>query len=176
MTHNLKIDKLGMPYMGSKRRLSKKIVDEILNANPNTKYIYDLFGGGGAISFEAIQRNQIKKVFYNELNTGVSELLKKIQKDGVTEEFFKWISREEFLENKDKDCWYGGLCKVCWRFGNNQKNYLFGKDIEPIKKIAHQAIIGKDTKALNELSEMLGVELPKQIINLSRTKGRQQLS
>jgi site-specific DNA-adenine methylase len=41
--------KLGIPYMGGKRKLSKQIIDFILAKNPNCKYFYDLFGGGGAI-------------------------------------------------------------------------------------------------------------------------------
>ena len=68
---------MAIPYMGSKRKLAKPIIDYILANNPNTKYIYDLFGGGGAISFEALKRKKIKQVHYNELNTGVVELLKK---------------------------------------------------------------------------------------------------
>lgn len=72
---------LGIPYMGSKRKLSKTIIDYILIHNPNVKYIYDLFGGGGSMSFEALQRKQIKKVFYNELNTGVTERLNHCKRD-----------------------------------------------------------------------------------------------
>ena len=96
---------LGIPYMGSKRKLSSRIVDYILSKNRDCKYVYDLFGGGGAISFEFLQRKQIKKVVYNELNTGVCELLKKIQKDGVTKDFYKWVSREEFNAHKNDDDW-----------------------------------------------------------------------
>ena len=93
-------NKLGLPYMGSKRKLAKRIVDEILQANLKTKYFYDLFGGGGAISFEALQRKKIKKVIYNELNTGVVELLRKIQEDGITKEFYQWIDRDTFNKHK----------------------------------------------------------------------------
>ena len=71
--------KLGIPYMGSKRKLAGKIVDKILLDNPNTKYVYDLFGGGGAVSFEFLQRPQIEMVHYNELNAGVVALLKDIE-------------------------------------------------------------------------------------------------
>ena len=84
---------LGIPYMGSKRKLAKKIVNHIIEYNPNTKYICDLFGGGGAISFEFLQRQKIKKVVYNDLNTGVCELLKYIQKNGITKDFYNWISK-----------------------------------------------------------------------------------
>lgn len=162
--------------MGSKRKLSKKIVDEILNANKNTKYIYDLFGGGGAISFEALQRPKIKKVFYNELNTGVTELLKKIRTDGVTDEFYQWIDRETFNNHKNDDCWFGGLCKVVWSFGNNQRDYIFGKDVEPIKKLGHETIVFKNKSSLEELSKILEVDLPIEILDMNITKGRQQLS
>jgi len=126
-----------IPYMGSKRKLAQKIVDYILEMNPGTKYIYDLFGGGGAISFEFLQRKSIEKVVYNELNTGVCELLKDIMKNGVTDKYTQWIDCETFNAHKNDDDWFGGLCKCVWSFGNNQKNYLFGKDIEQLKKEAH---------------------------------------
>jgi len=107
------MSKLGIPYMGSKRKLAHKIINKILLDNPNTKYFYDLFGGGGSISFEALQRNDIQNVYYNEFNKGIVELLKKIKEEGVTKEFYKWVSKEEFLKYKDTDDWYGGLLKSC---------------------------------------------------------------
>jgi len=45
----------GIPYMGGKRKIASKIVDYILQCNPNTKYVYDLFGGGGSISEDNIK-------------------------------------------------------------------------------------------------------------------------
>lgn len=133
--------KLGIPYMGSKRQLASKIVDKILQDNPSCKYVYDLFGGGGAISFEFLQRPQIKQVYYNELNTGVVELLKKIQKYDITNDFYEWISREDFNKYKEGDDWKAGLIKTCWSFGNNQKDYIYGKDIEQYKYWFHQVVV-----------------------------------
>lgn len=133
--------KYGIPYMGSKRKLAPKILDYICEQHPNAKYFYDLFGGGGAISFEALQRPQFERVIYNELNTGVVELLKKIKSDGVTDDFFNWVSREQFEAHKNDNDWFGGLVKTCWSFGNNQKDYLFGKKVEPIKKAAHDYLM-----------------------------------
>ena len=127
--------------MGSKRRLSREIVDHILMAHPNTKYVWDLFGGGGAISFEFLQRRQIERVVYNELNTGVVELLRKIQKDGITPEFYQWVDRDAYHKHKNDDDWFGGLCKVVWSFGNNQSSYLFGKHIEDLKRQAHECVV-----------------------------------
>jgi len=155
----MRFKNLGMPYMGSKRKLSTKIVDEIINANPNVKYIYDLFSGGGSISFEAIQRPQIKKVVYNELNTGVVALLQKIQKDGITDEFYQWVDRETFIKHKNGIDWFGGLCKVVWSFGNNQKDYLFGKEVEEIKKILHEVVVFENQESLDEINKRLKMNL-----------------
>jgi site-specific DNA-adenine methylase len=127
---------MAIPYMGSKSKLAKPIVQHILQHNPKCEHVYDLFGGGAAISEEFLKQG--KKVHYNELNTGVCNLLRKIQIDGITDEFFNWVSREEFNENKGRDNWKGGLIKCCWSFGNNQKDYLFGKDIEELKRTAHE--------------------------------------
>ena len=45
---------IGLPYQGSKKKISKKIV-EIIKQNFGTdKKIYDVFGGGGAITAECV--------------------------------------------------------------------------------------------------------------------------
>ena len=41
---------LGIPYMGSKRKIAKELMDYMLANTPNATAFYDLFGGGGAIS------------------------------------------------------------------------------------------------------------------------------
>ena len=128
---------MSIPYMGSKRKLAPAIIDHIIEHNPNAKYFFDLFGGGGAVSIEALKRKQFKRVVYNELNTAICELLKKIQKDGVTDEFFQWIDRKTFFKLKDGNDWRAGLVQTCWSFGNSQKSYLYGKNIEEIKQQAH---------------------------------------
>ncbi len=99
----------------------------MLELEPKTKYVYDLFGGGRAISFEFLQRPQIEKVFYNELNTGVVELLKDIRVNGITDKYYKWVDRGTFQKHKGDNNWFGGFLKTCWSFGNNQRDYLFGK-------------------------------------------------
>ena len=151
------VHKLGIPYMGGKRVLSKQWVEYMLQQNPKAKYVYDLFGGGGAISFEFLQRKQIKEVYYNELNTGVVELLKKIQTDGVTDEFYNWISREEFNDLKTLDTWKAGLAKTCWSFGSSQKTYLYNQNIEENKRLLHEIIVNKCVKSRNEFYNTSGV-------------------
>ena len=135
------IKHLGLPYMGSKRKIASRIVDVILDKHPNTKYVYDLFGGGGAISFEFMQRKQIKKVFYNEYNTAITNLLKDIRQNGITDKYYKFIDRQTFLDNINNSDWFAGYLATCWSFGNNsQKGYLYGKEVEQNKKLGHEYV------------------------------------
>jgi site-specific DNA-adenine methylase len=80
-------------------------------------------------------------VTYNEIDTGVVELLRKIKADGVTDEFFQWIDRDTFHALKNGIDWKAGLMKTCWSFGNNQITYLFGNHIEEIKREAHEYLM-----------------------------------
>jgi site-specific DNA-adenine methylase len=151
--------------MGSKRKLAKPIIDYILSNNPNTKYFYDLFGGGGAMSFEALQRKKIKQVYYNELNTGVVELIKKIKNDGIADEFYQWIDRDTFHNNKDNNDWFGGLVATCWSFGNNKdKGYLFSEDNEKIKKPLHNIIVNRCEDSIKEFHLLSGLLIAKDLL------------
>jgi site-specific DNA-adenine methylase len=147
--------KLGIPYMGSKRALAKDIVDYMIENNPDAKYYYDLFGGGGAISFELLQRNKV--VHYNELNTGVVKLLEKIKAEGITPEFYNWVGKETFHKHKKDDTWYGGLLKTCWSFSNNQKDYLFGYHLTEKKRLLHEIIVNKCNVSRNKFKELTGL-------------------
>ena len=155
---------IGIPYMGSKRKLAKPIVDYILANNPKTKYFYDLFGGGGAISFEALKRKKIKQVHYNELNTGVVELLKKIITYGVTDEMYQWVDRNTFHKHKCDDTWFGGLVATCWSFGNGGRAYLFSEHNEQIKKPLHEIIVNKCEKSIQEFYELSGLIIDKSLL------------
>jgi len=163
---------LAIPYMGSKRKLAGRICKFIIEQNPKVKYIYDLFGGGGAISFEFLKYKQLEKVVYNELNTGITELLKDILKNGVTEKYCNWIDRETFNKHKNDDDWFGGLLKTCWSFGNNQRDYLFGKEIEDIKKQAHIYLFENGYKLGNKDKR---IELIKQFKNDKNIRDRFEL-
>ena len=150
---------LGIPYMGSKRKLAPKIINYILKENPNAKYFYDLFGGGGAVSFEAVQRPQFKKVFYNELNSGVVSMLKDIMENGVNEKYYEWISREDFHNYKDGDDWKGGVCKTCWSFGSDQRSYMFSADIENDKRLLHNFVVDNCIESLNEFNSKFNINI-----------------
>lgn len=156
---------VGIPYMGSKRQLSHEIVSYIMAKNPNCKHFYDLFGGGGAISFQALQHKNVQNVYYNEIDTAIVELIKKIKTDGVTAEFYKWVDRETFHELKNGNDWYAGVVKTCWSFGNNvDKGYLFGTDIEKPKHLMHEVVVNRCVDSLDRLNE-LGLSIPDAVFN-----------
>lgn len=94
------MENLGIPYMWSKRNLAKYIVQYIKNENPKAKYFYDIFWGGGAVSFEAL-RQGFEKVYYLDLDKGMCNLMKQI-KNGIPKEWNRRVSREDFLKLKDK--------------------------------------------------------------------------
>lgn len=144
-----------IPYLGSKARIAESLMNEMCLANPHADTFIDLFGGGGAMSESALKRQQFKRVVYNELNEGVVNLMRKIQSDGVTPEFYQWVSREEFNDMKNGDSWRAGLIKTCWSFGNNQRCYLYGKNIEASKKLGHDVIVNRCEVAAN----LLGISL-----------------
>ena len=127
----------GMPYMGSKSKIAASIA---LNF-PKATHFYDLFGGGGAIThYMALHKQRNYKHFhYNEIKSDVTNLFCEAISGKYSYKTFKppWVSREDFFKNKDTDAYV----RCLWSFGNNQKTYLFSKDIEPYKRSMHMAIV-----------------------------------
>ena len=60
--------------MGSKRKLASDILQKITQRHNGITDFYDLFGGGGSISFTAI-RDYRFNVHYNELNKHIYSLV-----------------------------------------------------------------------------------------------------
>ena len=145
-----------MPYMGNKRKLATKILNAIYDTVGDFEKLYDLFGGGGSVSVAGLLAGH--RVIYDEYNSGISNLMQYIKDGGELPN--KWITREEFKKHKDGDDWYSGFIKCVWSFGNSQKAYLFGKEIEEYKRLGHLISVNHDEEARIELSKKLGVEIP----------------
>ena len=64
---------------------------------------------------------------------------------------YRWISRDEFFRLKDTD----PIVKIVWSFGNNGRNYLYGKDREELKKAMHYAVVFGDYS----MSDSQGINL-----------------
>lgn len=63
----------------------------------------------------------------------------------------RWISREDFFRLKDTDPYVA----VVWSFGNNLRDYLYSKEIEPLKKAIHYAMFFSDYSLGKELGHDL---------------------
>lgn len=134
---------LGIPYMGSKRKLASEILHFITSRHPHLTDFYDLFGGGVSISFTAI-RDYRFNVHYNELNSHIYELVKYLKSHKELEpKFYEWVTREQFFEqcNRTDADWYSGFVMSCWSFGNKQSSYIYGADIEEVKRLGHNIIV-----------------------------------
>ena len=134
---------LGLPYQGSKKKISKKIV-EIIKQNFGTdKPIYDIFGGGGAITAECLLNGL--EVHYNDLDETVTSMFQKVVSED--RDYLKTliVSRDEFFsirvkENKTID---DELKLLVNSFGNNRKNYLYSEEFSDLKHNLVTEIIKK---------------------------------
>ena len=149
---NLKLDEkkirkgkaVGLPYVGSKKKISKKIV-EIIKQNFGTdKTVYDLFGGGGAITAELLINNM--NVVYNEIDKSVCDMLSTVLVED--REWLKTllVSREEFMAIREKDVKSvdDELKLLVNSFGNNRKSYLYSKEVSDLKYNLAKQIIDID--------------------------------
>ena len=138
--------KYGMPYKGSKNKLAGQIFELF----PRKKNFYDLFCGGCAMTHYGLLHGGFENFYMNDINPACSELFM----DAVHGKFKdekRWISREDFCRLKDSEPYV----EFCWSFGNNLRNYLYGKDREDIMKAWHYAIFFDDF----ELMKNYGVDL-----------------
>ena len=93
---------LGIPYMGSKRKLASKILYSITQRHSQITDLYDLFGGGGSVSFTAV-RDYRFNVHYNELNRHIYSLVEYLKNNKELEpKFYEWVTREKFFNQINK--------------------------------------------------------------------------
>ena len=134
---------IGLPYQGSKKKISKKII-EIIKQNFGTdKPIYDIFGGGGAITAECILNGL--EVNYNDLDKDITNAFERVisqDRDWIKSLI---VSRTEFFEIKDKEnkTTDDFLKLLVNSFGNDKRSYLYSKEISDLKYNLAKEIIEK---------------------------------
>lgn len=161
-----------IPYMGSKRKLATRIINSIIDfKGQDFTHFYDLFGGGGAISFAANNLWDVE-VHYNELNEAIFNLMNHIIAGGEIPT--KWVTRDEFFESINGSSWMSGLIQSVWSFGNGQTSYIYGRDIQDMKLLGHRICVDKDPQALLEVEELTKYAL-KIDLNKSMNELRLQL-
>ncbi len=127
----------GIPYKGNK----SKIAEEILEALPSGRRLVDLFGGGFAITECALRKfpNKWERFFWNDYDKRLAPLIEDAIAGKYSPERFKpkWITRDEFNAKRDED----GYIAFVWSFGNNGRDYLFGADVEEVKRQAFEFVV-----------------------------------
>ena len=124
---------IGLPYQGSKKKISKNIIEIIKQNFCTDKPIYDIFGGGGAITAECMLNGL--EVHYNDLDKDITDMFQK-----VISQDREWIktlivSRQEFFKIKSKDIKTvdDKLKLLVNSFGNNKRSYLYSAEWADVK-------------------------------------------
>lgn len=138
--------KYGLPYKGSKNKLAERIVRLL----PKRTNLIDLFCGGCAVSHAALLMGKYEHIHINDINWMCPTLFIDALNGKYNDES-RWISREDFFRLKDTDPYVA----VVWSFGNNLRNYLYSRDIEPLKKAIHYAMFFSDYSLGKELGHDL---------------------
>ena len=169
---------IGLPYQGSKKKISKKIVEIIKQNFGTTKPIYDIFGGGGAITAECILNGL--EVYYNDLDKDITDAFER-----VISQDREWIktlivSRTEFTEIKAKEnkTTDDFLKLLVNSFGNNKADYIYNKEISDLKyNIAKEIIEKHDVFSGYKQTETYkrSIEKYEQLEQLQRLQYHEQL-
>lgn len=138
--------KYGLPYKGSKNKLAERIVHLL----PKRTHLVDLFCGGCAVSHAALLMGKYEHIHINDINWMCPTLFIDALNGKYNDEN-RWISREDFFRLKDTDPYVA----VVWSFGNNMRDYLYSKEIEPLKKAIHYAMFFSDYSLGKELGHDL---------------------
>lgn len=136
----LKANCFGLPYMGSKNGIAKRIVALL----PRATHFYDLFCGGCAITHVAMLSGKWQQYHINDIS-----MMPQLFADAVAGKYAnerRWISREDFFRLKDTDPYVACV----WSFGNDCRTYMYGKDIEEVKHALHDIHFATTSQERNE--------------------------
>ncbi|KRM95272.1 DNA adenine methylase [Loigolactobacillus rennini] len=126
-----------MPYVGNKGQIAQQIIDLL----PSGNRFYDVFGGGGSMSFHALASKKYKTVFYNDKQENVVEALQAVLAGDIDFAPFLVPKREKFNWYKDQpDSVEKTIALIAWSFSNDCKSFLWGRKIEDLKALASAAL------------------------------------
>lgn len=169
----------GMPYMGSKNGVLE-LIHYVVNRHPEKTFFIDMFAGGGSASHYILVHTNMK-VIMNDKNEYVMNFYREILFD-KSQEFnkikYEFVDRERFLDVRDNphkySKWYVGYVLTLWSFGNRQLTYMYGKEIEHIKKALHKVIVDDDFTLYNSIDELKDKVIPQSIRDLDYREHKQK--
>jgi site-specific DNA-adenine methylase len=132
-----------IPYKGNKQAIAWQITSLF----PKCEHLLDACCGGGSIGLTAAARGICRHVTLNDIYKPVIMLLEALI-TGRHDIDFKnppCYSRNDFntaIERVKNDTYTPNdvMIMFCYSFGNNGKNYLYGKDTEQAKLLAQQVV------------------------------------
>lgn len=130
---------LGMPYIGSKTRYARRIID----AFPKADTFVDLFGGGGAITHAAIKSSKYQRYIFNDINPLVTDALTKAREF----DFNRFVTREEFELYKDSNF----IISSSWSYASMGSQYQYSPIKETIMHGVWDAYVLHDRRRLDSL-------------------------
>lgn len=132
----------GLPYTGSKSRIAHWVIDNL----PSRRVLIDAFAGGCSITHRALLSQKWQTIIANDINGKYPQLFADAIHGRYRDEK-RWISREDFERLKLQDAFIA----CCWSFGNNLRDYMYSRVIEPYKRALHYAIVFNDFEPMQEL-------------------------
>ena len=164
----------GVPFMGNKTKIVEELLSVIFSRHNDMTDFYDLCGGGGCVSFNASQNRNIL-VHYNEIREEIYNLISFIvSNDKMPDDWWDWVSREEFYECRDKVDAKSSMIKLVWSFGNRgiSGGYLYGKEIVDLKYLAHQFVKFNDLAAINKIINEYHIDISEDMSNATMYERR----
>ena len=138
----------GCPYQGSKNFIAERIV-QIL---PPSEVFVDLFAGGCAVTHAAMVSGRYTRFVANDFGRMPQVFVDAIH--GAASDpkrWLRWVSRERFFEERKKPYLQRDPALMSiWSFGNNCKEYIYGRTIEPWKRALWKARVEGDFSGLEE--------------------------
>lgn len=144
----------GLPYMGSKNRIAKRIIDII----PACDCLVDLFAGGCAITHAALLSRKFGRIICNDF-TDTPQLFLRAAR-GEFNNDTRWVDRETFFREKEKDPYV----RLLWSFGGKGTSYIYHRDKEvPFKQMHEMAVrltLPETSESISDTNKNLAKDIP----------------
>ena len=126
------MDRYGLPYQGSKNKIAPWVIEYM----PKAHTLVDLFAGGCAVTHCALLSDKYEEVIANDFTDSVELFRDALEGSLEKYEPDRFRTREDFFAEKDNN----PFVRIIYSFGNNQRTYLYGRNIEPYKKAVHEML------------------------------------